>query len=33
MITEPFSLTLYLVSATALGQGYIQVIMPVHVSG
>jgi hypothetical protein len=32
MITEPFSLSLYLVGATALGQGYIQVIMPMHVA-
>jgi hypothetical protein len=32
MITVPFSLALYLVSATALGQGYIQVIMPMHVA-
>ena len=32
MITEPFLLTLYLADATALGQGYIQVIMPMHVA-
>ena len=29
-ITVPFSLTPYLVGATALGQGHIQVIMPMH---
>jgi hypothetical protein len=32
MITEPISLAPYLVGATALGQGYIQVLMPMHVS-
>jgi hypothetical protein len=32
MITVPFSLTPYLVGATVLGQGYIQVIMPLHVA-
>jgi hypothetical protein len=32
MITVPFSLTPYLVDATAHRQGYTQVIMPMHVS-
>ena len=32
MITEPISLAPYLVSATAQGQVYIQVIMPMHVA-
>jgi hypothetical protein len=32
MITEPISLAPYLLGATALGQGYIQVIMPMHVA-
>ena len=32
MITVPFSLIPYLVGATALGQGYMQVIMPMHVA-
>ena len=32
MIPEPISLAPYLVGATALGQGYIQVIMPMHVA-
>jgi hypothetical protein len=32
MITVPFSLVPYLVDATALGQGYIQVIVPKHIA-
>jgi hypothetical protein len=32
MTTEPIALALHLVGATALGQGYIQVIMPMHVA-
>jgi hypothetical protein len=32
MITVLISVTPYLVGAAALGQGYIQVIMPMHVA-
>jgi len=32
MITAPISLIPYLVDATAFGQGYIQVTMPMHVA-